>query len=77
MAKGSGSLLTKTVSDRLGLIAYPGQGITKSLWTLTHSETGKKVMVARWIEGSWRATRAGRTVIEEVKGEYFSMNARR
>lgn len=77
VAKGSGSLLTKTVSGGLGFIAYPGQGITKSLWTLTHSETGKKVMVARWIEGSWRATRAGRTVIEEVKGEYFSMNARR
>lgn len=77
MAEGSGSLVTKTMGGGLGLIAYPGQGIAKSLWTLAHGETGKKIMAAKQTGGIWRAGRAGRTVIEEVRGEYFNMNVRR
>lgn len=76
VAKGSGSLLTKTVTGSLGLIAYPGQGITKSIWTLAHGETGKKIMAARRIEGIWRARHAGGTVIEVVEKEYYNLNLR-
>ncbi|THX23914.1 UDP-Glycosyltransferase/glycogen phosphorylase, partial [Aureobasidium pullulans] len=77
VAKGSGSLLTKTMSGGLGLIAYPGQGIAKSLWTLTHGKTGKEIMVARRAEGIWRARSAGRRVIKEVRGGYYNVNVRR
>lgn len=76
VAKGSGSLLTKTVSGGLGLIAYPGQGITKSIWTLAHGETAKKVMAARRTEGIWRARSADFAAIEDVQRVYYGINER-
>jgi len=74
VAKGSGSLLSKTVSGSLGLVAYPGQGITKSLWTLTHGETGKKVVEARRVEGKWRAGAADERTRHAVLREYYNAN---
>lgn len=74
VAKGSGSLLSKTVSGSLGLIAYPGQGITKSLWTWTHGETGKKVVEARRVEGRWKAEGAGDGVRQAVLRGYYNAN---
>ena len=53
VAKGTASLLSKTISGGLGLIAYPGQGLCKSAYTLFHSATSKKVVEARRVEGQW------------------------
>jgi len=39
VAKGSASLVTKAASGSLGLLAYPGQGISKSLYDVIHSST--------------------------------------
>lgn len=74
VAKGTGSLLSKTVSGSLGLVAYPGQGIAKSLWTLTHGETGKNVMEARRLEGLWRAGNVDDSVRHYVLRGYYNAN---
>ena len=74
VAKGGGSLVSKTVSGSLGLVAYPGQGITKSLWALTHGETGKRVVEARWGEGRWRAGFADQMERDAVLREYYNAN---
>jgi len=71
VAKGSGSLLSKTLAGSLGLVAYPGLGITKSLWAVTHGETGVRVAGARRGEGEWRARRAGERVRRGVLDAYF------
>jgi hypothetical protein len=76
VAKGSGSLLSKTVSGSLGLIAYPGQGMVKSLWTLTHGETGKRVVEARREEGRWRAAGEGDRVRQAVLRGYYDASVR-
>jgi hypothetical protein len=74
VAKGSGSLLSKTVGGSFGLLAYPGQGITKSLWTWTHGETGKRVVEARRVEGQWRAGSADDRTRQAVLREYYNAN---
>lgn len=74
VAKGGGSLVSKTVSGSLGLVAYPGQGITKSLWALTHGETGKKVVEAKRVEGQWRAGSADERTRHAVLREYYNAN---
>ncbi|GAB7359677.1 hypothetical protein MBLNU230_g6855t1 [Neophaeotheca triangularis] len=76
VAKGTGSLLTKTVSGGLGLVAYPGQGLTKTLWTLTHGETGKKVAEARWAEGVWKAESVGQGGVMAVLRSYHNAGHR-
>ncbi|KAJ7182617.1 hypothetical protein C8R43DRAFT_1228972 [Mycena crocata] len=57
MAKGVGKgaigFGTKTGSAMLGLVAYPGQGIYKSIRTMAHAKTAKQVMAARHAEGEW------------------------
>ncbi|GAB1739774.1 hypothetical protein NU219Hw_g4711t1 [Hortaea werneckii] len=53
VARGTASLLTKTASGCLGLVAYPGQGLSKSLYTLFHSNTSKAVVEAKKTEGNW------------------------
>lgn len=70
VAKGSASLLSKTVAGSLGLVAYPGLGITKSLWTVTHGETGVEVARARHVEGGWRAGRASERARRAVLEAY-------
>lgn len=74
VAKGSGSLVTKTVSGSLGLFAYPGQGITKSLWALGHGETGRRIVEARREEGKWRAGGVDQKVRQAVLREYYNVN---
>lgn len=70
VAKGSASLLSKTLAGSLGLVAYPGLGITKSLWAVTHGETGVRVAKARRGEGEWRAGRAGQKMRRGVLDAY-------
>ena len=55
LATGTGSLMSNTVSAGLGLVAYPGQGIAKSLHAWTHGSTAKKVAEVRREEGAWMA----------------------
>ena len=75
IARGSGSLVTKSVGGSLGLVAYPGQGIAKSLWNLGHGEMGRRVVVARREEGMWRAGNVGERAREVVLREYDNANA--
>ena len=74
VGKGTGSLVSKTLTGSLGLVAYPGQGITKSLWALTHGETGKRVVEARRVEGKWRAGSADERTRHAVLREYYNAN---
>ena len=37
----------------MGLVAYPGHGICKSLHTLTHTTTRKAIAAARQAEGQY------------------------
>jgi hypothetical protein len=74
VAKGSGSLITKTVSGSLGLVAYPGQGIAKSIWASAHGEAGRKVVEARRVEGMCAAQIADKEVVDKVKRVYYEAN---
>lgn len=74
VAKGSGSLLSHTVSAGLGVVAYPGQGICKSLWKVGHGETKRRVGEARRAEGSWVVQMAGVGRRREVVRGYYEMN---
>ncbi|KAJ6567741.1 putative sterol glucosyltransferase [Mycena vulgaris] len=55
MAKGVGKgaigFGTKTGSGLLGLVAYPGQGIYKSIRAAAHAKTRKQIIAARHAEG--------------------------
>lgn len=55
VATGTGSFVSKTASAAFGIVAYPGQGIAKSLHSWTHGSTGKSIVEARLLEGRWRA----------------------
>jgi hypothetical protein len=61
----------------LGLVAYPGQGITKSLWALTHGETGRRVVEARRGEGRWRVGVVDERTRQAVLREYYNANVRK
>jgi hypothetical protein len=63
VATGTGSFLTKTISGSLGLIAYPGHGAAKSLYSAFHGNTGRSINSARQLEGNWRAG----TISEEYR----------
>jgi hypothetical protein len=76
VAKGTASLVTKTVSGGIGLVAYPGQGIAKSLHTLFHSDTSKDVLEARRAEGKWMAERLSSRERLVVANRYFDMQQR-
>ncbi|KAJ6551798.1 hypothetical protein B0H19DRAFT_1220897 [Mycena capillaripes] len=53
MGKGTLGFWTKTGSATLGLVAYPGQGIYKSIRAARHGKTLKQIMAARHVEGEW------------------------
>jgi hypothetical protein len=74
VAKGSASLVSKTVAGSVGLVAYPGLGITKSLWAVTHGETGVTVANAKRAEGEWRARRVDGRAKRVVLEAYYRAN---
>ena len=63
VAKGLGmglvSLTAKTSAAAIGLIAYPCQGLYRSLYTATHQATRDLVNEAKYEEAEWSYTQAG------------------
>jgi hypothetical protein len=63
VAKGLGmglvSLTAKTSAAAIGLIAYPCQGVYRSLYTATHRATRDLVNEAKQEEADWLYTQAG------------------
>lgn len=57
--KGIAGFISKTSAATVGIIAYPGEGISKTIWNLTRSETRKKVRMQKLSEGQWLAGSAG------------------
>ncbi|KAJ5554843.1 hypothetical protein N7535_007286 [Penicillium sp. DV-2018c] len=53
--KGPIGMGTKAASGALGLVAYPGQGLAKSLHSAIHSKTRKKLLKARLKESEYLA----------------------
>ncbi|KAB8070951.1 hypothetical protein BDV29DRAFT_197716 [Aspergillus leporis] len=62
--KGTVSLGTKVPSAALGLVAYPAQGISKSLHTVIKSKTRKQLVKARLQEGQYIARNIERPEID-------------
>lgn len=51
--KGMAGLVTKTSAATVGIIAYPGDGICKSIRYLAHGGTRKKIKIQKLIESEW------------------------
>ncbi|KOS36847.1 hypothetical protein ACN38_g12379 [Penicillium nordicum] len=72
--KGPIGLGTKAASGALGLVAYPGQGLAKSLHSAIHSKTRKQLVKARLIESEYLARQSAKAqsscpdVIEAFEG---------
>lgn len=47
------SLTAKTSAAAVGLVAYPCQGVYRSLYSATHKTTGGLVEEAKWEEARW------------------------
>lgn len=60
LGKGLVSMTMKTTAGVVGLVAYPAQGVCKSIRTSVKSTTRKRVAAAKYEEGQWLAkTEAG------------------
>lgn len=57
LGSGMGSLVSGTLSAGVGVVAYPGQRIAKSLHAAMHGSTAKRVADARHAAGKWSAER--------------------
>lgn len=55
LGTGAGSLVSGTLSAGVGLVAYPGQGIAKSIHSLMHGRTTQQIAEARHEAGIWAA----------------------
>lgn len=53
--KGMAGFLTKTSSAAVGMVAYPGDGISKSLRSLSHGGTKKRIKMYKLVETEWLA----------------------
>lgn len=53
IGKGSANMLAKASSGVLGLVAYPGHGICKSINAAVHHKTARSINHARLIEGQY------------------------
>ncbi|KAF2640378.1 sterol glucosyltransferase [Massarina eburnea CBS 473.64] len=58
VGKGTLGFLTKTTSAALGIVAYPGDGICKSIRHAAKSGTRKRIRIARMGEGDFLASKA-------------------
>lgn len=55
LGKSTVGFVTKTASATLGVVAYPGQGVTKSIRYAAKSETRKKIKDMKSAEGEYLA----------------------
>jgi hypothetical protein len=53
LCKGAFSFVTKTTSATLGLVAFPAQGLYRSIWSSTHKTTRDVITECKLIEGDW------------------------
>ncbi|KAJ5252962.1 hypothetical protein N7489_003372 [Penicillium chrysogenum] len=73
--KGPIGMGTKAASGALGLVAYPGQGLAKSLHSAIHSKTRKQIFKARLTESEYLARQSAKAqsscpdVIEAFEAE--------
>jgi hypothetical protein len=51
--KGMAGLMTKTSAAALGIVAYPGDGIVKSLKYMAKSGTRKRIRASKLMESEW------------------------
>ncbi|KAJ5505029.1 hypothetical protein N7463_007903 [Penicillium fimorum] len=58
--KGPIGMGTKAASGALGLVAYPGQGLAKSLHSAIHSKTRKQLVKARLAESEYMARQSAK-----------------
>ncbi|CAI7648028.1 unnamed protein product [Penicillium palitans] len=58
--KGPIGMGTKAASGALGLVAYPGQGLAKSLHSAIHSKTRKQLVKARLTESEYLARQSAK-----------------
>ncbi|KAI1126478.1 UDP-glucose,sterol transferase [Nemania abortiva] len=73
LSQGSVGLVTKTSSAVTGLVAYPAQGISKSIRAKIKGETRRRIVRARWREGEWLLKSGGWTkdatsVLQDFEG---------
>ena len=47
------SLTAKTSAAVVGVVAYPCQGVYRSLYSALHKATGERVEEAKWEEANW------------------------
>ncbi|KAH6628959.1 UDP-glucose,sterol transferase [Boeremia exigua] len=59
LGKGTVGFVTKTASATLGIVAYPGQGITKSIRHAARSETRKRIRDRKNSEGEYLTRQPG------------------
>lgn len=55
LGSGAGSLVSATLGAGVGVVAYPGQGIAKSLHSAMHGRTVRHIADARHVAGRWDA----------------------
>ncbi|KAF2124318.1 glycosyltransferase family 1 protein [Dothidotthia symphoricarpi CBS 119687] len=59
VGKGTVGFATKTTSAAIGIVAYPGEGICKSIRHAAKSQTRKKIKMRRMAEGQYLAENFG------------------
>ena len=64
LTKGLVSLTVKTGAATVGLIAYPNQGIYRSLMSTVRKRPAKRIEEARWAEAEWITRAEGGVQIE-------------
>ena len=74
---GSGSLVSQSVAGGVGLVAYPGHGLVKSLHAWTHTSTGKGIAGVRREEGREAARGLGERERRRVVDLYHELQMRR
>ncbi|KAH7041926.1 hypothetical protein B0J12DRAFT_720801 [Macrophomina phaseolina] len=62
-----------TTGALLGLVAYPGQGIAKSLHRAAHGKTAKAVVKAMVAEGEWVGRKRGEEARRRVMAAYGAL----
>lgn len=74
--KGSGNLISRTAGASLGLVAFPGKGIAKTLYGWTHTRTARVVAEARRAQALCDTQEYDSVAEAKVLSWYQSINTR-